>query len=314
MQTKQPTREEHSPYLQLLFLMLYAIAGVFVFAAIGFIIAIAIYGPSLFTNTAWLTGTDEKYIPALKIILTAQQLGLFLTPAILLAITEGKKPNHFYGMKIPKANTLFIVILIMLASTPAMGFINELNQQMHLPNFLKGVENWMRKMEDDGMVTTIAILKMNNISGFLINLTVIAVVPAICEEFIFRGGLQRTFLRVFKNPHVAIWTSAIIFSTIHFQFFGFFPRLLLGAAFGYIYFWTGSIWYAVIAHFLNNGFAVAMAYYFQKNNLPINQDENMAVSWYVYLISAILTIALFWLLKKKSEAGRQISEVKINSR
>jgi hypothetical protein len=177
---------------------------------------------------------------------------------------------------------------------------------MHLPSFLKDIEAWMRKMEDEGIATTMAILKMNSIRGFLINLTVIAVIPAICEEFIFRGSLQRTFLRIFKNPHVAIWTSAIIFSAIHFQFFGFFPRLFLGAAFGYIYFWTGSIWHAVLAHFLNNGFAVTMAFYFQKNNLPINQDENMAVSWYVYLISAILTIALFRILKDKTTKEKVI--------
>lgn len=300
MQAIKPLREENSPYLQLLFLMLYALIGVFVFIIIGFIVAIAMYGPGLLTDMTWLTGANPKYVPALKIILTAQQLGLFLTPAILLAITEGKKPNRFYGMSMPKANSLLIVMLIMAASTPAMGFINELNQKMHLPNFLKGVENWMRKMEDEGMVTTMAILKMNSMSAFLINLTVIAVIPAICEEFIFRGGLQRTFLRIFKNPHVAIWTSAIIFSAIHFQFFGFFPRLFLGAAFGYIYFWTGSIWLAVVAHFLNNGFAVTMAFYFQKNNLPINQDENMSISWYVYLFSAILTIALFRILKDQT--------------
>lgn len=301
MQTIKPLREENSPYLQLLFLMLYALLGVFVFAIVGFIVALSIYGTTLITDTSWLNGSTSKYIPALKIILTSQQLGLFLTPAILLAITEGKKPNQFYGLKIPKTNLLFIVALIMAASMPAMGLVNELNQQMHLPSFLKSIESWMRKMEDEGMVTTMAILKMTNISDFIINLIVVAIVPAICEEFIFRGGLQRTFLRLFKNPHVAIWTSAIIFSSIHFQFFGFFPRLFLGAAFGYIYFWTGSIWYAVVAHFLNNGFAVTMAFYFQKNNLPINQDENMSISWYVYLISAILTIALFRILKDQTK-------------
>lgn len=301
MQAIKPLREENSPFLQLLFLMLFAIVGVFIFIVIGFVIAFVLYGSDLIKDMAWLTGADPKYIPALKIILTAQQIGLFLTPAILLAVTEGKKPNQFYGMKMPRVNPLLIVILIMVVSIPAMGFINELNQKMHLPNFLKGIEAWMRKMEDEGMVTTMAILKMNNFTDYILNLTVIAIIPAICEELIFRGGLQRTFLRLFKNPHVAIWTSAIIFSSIHFQFFGFFPRLFLGAAFGYIYFWTGSIWHAIIAHFLNNAFAVSMAYYFQKNNMPINQDENMSISWYIYLISAILTLALFKFLKDKTK-------------
>ena len=300
MQAIKPFREENSPYLQLLFLMLYALVGFLVFLVIGFLISLSIYGIDLIKNTEWLNGANPKYVGALKIILTAQQLGLFLTPAILLAITEGKKPSQFYGLKMPKTNSLLIVMLIMAVSMPAMGFVNEHNQQMQLPTFLKGIESWMRKMEDEGMVTTMAILKMNSIGGLIINLIVIAVVPAICEEFIFRGGLQRTLLRLFKNTHVAIWTSAIIFSAIHFQFFGFFPRLLLGAAFGYIYFWTGSIWYAVFAHFLNNGFAVAMSFYFQKNNLPMNQDENMSISWFVSLISAILTIALFKFLKDNS--------------
>lgn len=298
MHAIKPTREENSPYLQLLYLMLFALIGVFIFMVLGFIVAVAIYGPSLLSDTTWLNGANPKYVPALKIILTAQQLGLFLTPAILLALTERKKPHHFYGMKLPELNTLLIVILIMVVSIPAMGLINELNQKMHLPSFLKGIESWMRKMEDEGMTTTMAILKMNGWSDLFVNLTVIAIVPAICEELIFRGGLQRTLLRFFKNPHVAIWASAILFSAIHFQFFGFFPRLFLGAAFGYLYFWTGSIWHAIIAHFLNNGFAVTMAFYFQKNNLPINQEENLSISWYVYLISAILTLALFYLVRK----------------
>ena len=171
---------------------------------------------------------------------------------------------------------------------------------MVLPDVLKGIEQWMRKMEDEGAKTTAAILKMKSIGDFLITLFIIAIVPAICEEFLFRGALQRTFSRWIKNPHVAIWISAIIFSTIHFQFYGFFPRLLLGAAFGYIYFWTGSLWYTIFAHFLNNGFAVGMAWYFQKNNLPLNNDEEIPIQWYGYIISAILTLALFKLLKDRT--------------
>lgn len=171
---------------------------------------------------------------------------------------------------------------------------------MVFPEVLKGIEQWMRKMEDEGAKTTAAILKMKSIGDFLITLFIIAIVPAICEEFLFRGALQRTFLRWIKNPHVAIWISAIIFSTIHFQFYGFFPRLFLGAAFGYIYFWTGSLWYTIFAHFLNNGFAVGMAWYFQKNNLPLNNDEEIPIQWYGYIISAILTLALFKLLKDRT--------------
>jgi hypothetical protein len=132
-------------------------------------------------------------------------------------------------------------------------------------------------------------------------------VPAICEEMIFRGGLQRTFIRWFKNPHVAIWTSAFIFSSIHFQFFGFFPRFFLGAMFGYFYFWTSNLWYTIFAHFLNNAYAVTVMWYFQRNNLPIEKADEANLAWYGYLFSAILTLILFWILKEKATKKEQIS-------
>jgi len=301
MQYIPPVKEENHPFLQLLILGVSAFIGLIIFIIIGFVICLAIYGFDLLQNMDWMTGKGLKNIGALKILVTAQQIGLFLVPAIVLSIFEGKAPQNFYGMKAPKLNLLLIVFLLMLCSIPFMGLINEWNMAMHLPDFLSGLEKWMRKLEDDGMLTTKAILAGSSIGALLINLLVIAVTPAICEEIIFRGGLQRTFLRWIKNPHVAIWTSAIIFSTIHFQFFGFFPRLFLGAAFGYIYFWTGSLWYAAFAHFLNNGYAVTVAWYMQRNNLPIDKADDMNMAWYGYLISAILTLALFWILKEKAK-------------
>lgn len=313
MQLSQPVREENHPFLQLLIMGISAIVGLLVFVVIGFVVCIAIYGLDLIHNMDWMTGKDLKYIGALKILVTAQQIGLFLVPALVLAIFEGKKPHHFYGLKTPKIELLGIVFLLMLFSVPLMSWINEQNMNMHLPNFLSELEKWMRKMEDDGLVTTKAILAGTSVGALVINLLVIAVTPAICEELIFRGGLQRTLGKWFKNPHVAIWTSAIIFSTIHFQFFGFFPRMFLGAAFGYIYFWTGSLWYAAFAHFINNGYAVVIAWYMQRKNMPIEEADDINIAWYGYVISAILTIALFWFLKKKSEDRRPMSEVKSNS-
>lgn len=297
----QPTlKQENSPFVQLLLLGVYALVGLLVAMFIGFAVAVIFYGTTLFTDTSWLSGNDPKFVGALKIMLTAQQIGLFLAPALFLAITEGKRPQHFYGFRKPELNTFFLVLLLVACSMPMMAWINETNQKMVFPEFLKGIESWMRTMEDEGAKTTEAILKMKTIGDLLITLFVIAVVPAICEEFLFRGALQRIFLRWIKNPHVGIWIAAIIFSAIHFQFYGFFPRLFLGAAFGYIYFWTGSLWYTMFAHFLNNGFAVGLAWYFQRNNMPLNTDEQMPVAWYGYIISALITLALFKLLKEKA--------------
>lgn len=296
----QIIKEEKSPYVQFLLLAIYALVGVAVFAILGFALCVAIYGLDLLKDTSWMSGQTGQNIGAFKIILVAQQIGFFLAPAILLSFTERQKLTHFYQLKTPKATLLALIFLLILFSFPIMGWVNEMNQKMDLPDFLKGLEAWMKASEEQLAKTTEAILQMTTPIDFVINVLIIAAVPAVCEEFLFRGALQRTFFRVFKNPHIAIWVSAIIFSSIHFQFFGFFPRMFLGAAFGYIYFWSGSIWYGVFAHFINNGFAVAVAWYLQKNNLPMTNADKADFTWYGYLISAIITLVLLKVLKDQT--------------
>lgn len=296
MYQSSPHKPEHSPFVQMLFLMLFAIGGLIVFVVIGIAFVLLTSGIGGLKGAAM---NDYRYISAFKILVVAQQIGLFLTPAILLAVVERKKLSNFYGFQVPKVNWLLWVALLSVCWMPLMGLSNEWNQKMVFPEFLKGIERWMREMEDAAAKVTEAILKMKNVGDLLVNLLVIAVAPAICEEFIFRGAVQRTIFRIKSNPHVAIWISAIIFSTIHFQFYGFLPRLLLGAAFGYVYYFTGSIWYAVFAHFLNNAYAVGVAYYLQMNNQSYSNADDMDMPWYGYLISAILTLALFVQISKK---------------
>lgn len=292
-------KEENSPFIQLLLLGFYALAGLLVFFLIALFFVFIRHGSAMLSDLSWLKNGGGSYALDLKILLTAQQLGFFLFPALLLAITERKRQSEFYGLKTPQLTNMFVVFLLMMVSIPMMEWINLTNQKMVFPGFLKGVENWMRIKEDESMATTLAILKMDSIRGFLLNIFVIAVVPGVCEEFIFRGALQRTLGRIFKSPHFAIWLAAFIFSCIHLQFFGFFPRLFLGAAFGYLYFWTGSIWYSVFAHFVNNAYAVCVAFYMQLNGLPMDQENTYSGAWYGYLISAILTFILFKFLKEK---------------
>lgn len=299
MQPMRTFKEENSPFIQLLLLSFYALAGLLVFFLIALFLVFMRHGSAMLSDLSWLKDGAGQYAFDLKMLLTAQQVGFFLFPALLLALTERKRQSEFYGLRPPQLTNLVVVLLLMMVSIPMMEWINVSNQKMVFPEFLKGVENWMRIKEDENLATTLAILKMDSIAGFLLNIFVIAVVPAVCEEFIFRGALQRTFGRLFKSPHFAIWLAAFVFSCIHLQFFGFFPRLLLGAAFGYLYFWTGSIWYSVFAHFINNAYAVCIAFYMQLNGLAMNQENTYSSVWYGYLISALLTFLLFKYLKDK---------------
>jgi membrane protease YdiL (CAAX protease family) len=297
----QNQRQENSPYLQLLMLVFYAVLGLIVCFILAFIVLFGMYGMELVSNPAILVAPDLKYRPALQILLFAQSVGLFLIPPILLAITEGKKVNGFYGLRLPRFKLIAIVIIIMVVSTPLMEWSTMVNQQMKLPNFLKGLEEWMRRSEDSLMETTMLLLKMNSIWELLLNIFLVAFVAAVSEELMFRGALQRIFSRIFNNPHIAIWFSAFVFSAIHMQFYGFLPRFLLGAGFGYLCLWSGSLWYSILAHFLNNAFAVGQAYYMQKQGLTLDIENVNYFAWYGYVLSFALTIIAFHLFKKQSK-------------
>jgi membrane protease YdiL (CAAX protease family) len=298
-------REENSPYMQLLMLLAYSILGLIVFTFIGLAGVYAVYGADAIQDAIGMGDMKAVNIGVLQIILISSSLGAFLAPTILLSITEGKKLSVFYGFKKPDIKLLAIVFLIMVVSMPVMEWMASINQKMDLPDSLKTIEEWMKEKEDDAMQTTMLLLTMHGIKQLLMNLFMIALLPAVVEELMFRGGVQRAFSRLFNNPHVAIWTSAFIFSAIHMQFYGFLPRLLLGAGFGYIYYYSGNLWYAMLGHFLNNAYAVCAAWYMQKNNIPLSATEStIDIAWYGYVISFILTVITFIYFKNTTKILR----------
>jgi membrane protease YdiL (CAAX protease family) len=112
---------------------------------------------------------------------------------------------------------------------------------------------------------------------------------ALGEEIFFRGVLQSLFERYLGNSHAAIWIAAAIFSFIHFQFYGFFPRLLLGAFFGYLYVWFRTIWVPIVAHFFNNGWTLTMHYMYQQKQIDIDPEQmGTLIPWWSALVSLIL--------------------------
>ena len=296
--------EEKDAYIQLLMILCYTILGLVIGSVLSIAVILGVYGTEGLSNAALLTGGDSVSAAVLKISQVLTTGCMFILPPLMLAWPEKIKISNFYGFIKPKASLLFLVFMIMLCAMPFMEWMGLANQKMVLPEFLKPLENWMRNKEDEAMKMTILLLNTKNIFDFSINIIVIALLPAIGEELMFRGGIQRSFTRMFKNPHMAIWITAFIFSAIHLQFFGFFPRLFLGAAFGYIYLWTGSLWYAMLAHFLNNAYAVSVAWYLQEHHIPLTEADNSSnFPWYGYVISLILSIFLFKYLKNKTTAN-----------
>ncbi|RZM28170.1 MAG: CPBP family intramembrane metalloprotease [Pedobacter sp.] len=306
----QRSRTENSAYVQLLILGGYALAGLLISSVLGLAIVAVMYGKDVLLNPAAFITGDPKYLNGLKIIQIMTSIGLFMAPAIALAWTEGKKLDQFYGFKKPQVLLLLSVFVIMAVSSPITELTGLMNQKMTLPGIFKPIEEWMRQKEDETMRMTIELLTVRSQWDFAVNMFMIALLPAIAEELMFRGGIQRSFSKMFGNHHVAIWVTAIIFSAIHVQFFGFVPRMLLGALFGYIYFWTKSLWYTMFAHFLNNGYAVCLALYLQKHNMPLDSADNTSnFSWIGYAISILLTIfALYYFKQQTSSHGKQLDQ------
>jgi len=302
-----PNKEEINPFLQLLLLLFYAVTGGLVFGILAIVIVLLMYGLGIVSNLDMLLAGDTKYIAGFKVIQILSSIGTFILPPIALALTERKKVTEFYLFKQPKFLLIVLVLAIMILSMPFMEWTVIWNQKMVLPDFLHKIEQWMKEKETIAMKMTIQLITVRSNFDFIVNLVMIAVIPAIGEELMFRGGVQRSLNRAFENPHVAIWLSAIIFSAIHVQFYGFVPRMLLGAGFGYLYYYSGSIWYAMLAHFINNAYAVCAAFYMQKHHMPLDKaDEPIGFPWYGYLISAIITIALFKIFKDNASRERKL--------
>ena len=173
---------------------------------------------------------------------------------------------------------------------------------MILPDALSEFEEWCRAMEEQAEELTTGLLNSTGLFPTIINILLIGVLTGIGEEFFFRGGLQRMMLWCKVNPHAAIWITATVFSAIHFQFFGFVPRLLLGAFFGYLYWWSGNIWVNSFAHALNNSLVIVSTWCINKGYLSEKFDM-FGVSEgglpVFAIISAILVSAIIFMLCKR---------------
>lgn len=298
MNLNHPEHNESSGFAQLFRLVIYTAVSLVACSIIGALIVAAIYGlPAL----SALADAGPEHIGSMRIMLVISSVGLFLIPPLILALVEKRSINKFYNFERPKLAWIGMIIAIFVVSMPVLEWTAAINQKMILPEGLKWLENWMRLKEEETEAVTLMLLDMTSLLDFTVNILMIAIIPAVAEELMFRGAVQRSFGKIFCNPHVAIWLSAFIFSAIHIQFFGFLPRLLLGAAFGYIYFWSGNLWYAIFGHFLNNAYAVSAAWYMKKNNIPLSESEGMHFAWYGYVISFILSILAFLYFKKQTK-------------
>ncbi|RXK49822.1 CPBP family intramembrane glutamic endopeptidase [Aquirufa rosea] len=193
-------------------------------------------------------------------------------------------------------------IIALLVSIPLMEFIIEWNQSIILPPGYEALETWMRASEDNMARLTKFLLNFETPMDFVTALAVIAGMAAIGEELFFRGALQNLFERHLGNAHAAIWLSAAIFSFIHFQFYGFIPRMILGAFFGYLYVWFRNIWLPILAHFFNNAWTLTLSYLHQEKVIDLDPEQvGEVIPFWSSVVSLIFFIYYIRLLHQQKE-------------
>lgn len=245
----------------------------------------------------WFVAThDPQGVRAAKWLQFWQTLTVFILPALLAVYLWSERPREWLHLDRGITwGTALKAMGMMVLAIPAINLMSWLNQQLVLPASLSGLEAWMKQMEDAAQVMTERFMQVDTVQGLLINIGLMAVLPAIGEELSFRGVVQGLLTPRYKKA--AIWLAACIFSFIHFQFYGFVPRMLMGALFGYMLVWTGNLWVPIVMHMTNN--AVAVLAYYVANRYAIDggwmEEFGAGSTWYVGVLSlaVVITMACF---------------------
>lgn len=282
------------PFMKLLTVAFVALASFALFMFIGMIAGMGLFGVSIneYNQAMQQPGQFPGYMKFMQAIYS---VGIFIVPAFMLGYLFYSGPQDKLGLhtgKSPHISTVFLSLLLIVAAMPFINITAEFNASMHLPESMSGIERWMRNMENEAMGITKKLLSGATYQALFVNLIVVALIPAVGEEFLFRGVIQRVFFQMTRSPHAAVWLAAGLFSLLHFQFFGFLPRLFLGVMFGYMLVWSKTIWIPVIAHFANNALAVIF-YFFQARGTVGGDLESIGTREFtlVYFLGSAAILA-----------------------
>lgn len=231
-------------------------------------------------------------------LLLIQFISLFIIPPFLYAFFSDPRPGKYLGFRDSKALYFLLGVAVLFVSLPLVELTGVFNQSL-VPE-TTDLGKWMEKSEEDASRQLAFLLQRNNLNDLLLNLLFIAGFAGFGEEVFFRGILQRIFIKLFKSPLAGIILTAIIFSAIHIQFYGFIPRFILGILLGLIYWYSGSIWPAIFAHFIYDAFFVVLVFLnpsLATQEGPVFKAGDMVT---MAVVSALMVAAIIYLMKRKS--------------
>jgi uncharacterized protein len=298
-------------FISLILILLTAGLGFIIIGpALGILFAMPFYEGTILDFTQKLTNPTEYpelRLPVLIMQGCATFFGLIIIPALYLFGIEKQNPIDWIKSKSSSLLILLVVAILTITFFAPNSIFIEWNANFVFPQFLEEFGAWARERENLAEEFTKFFVTFETNTDFLLGLVVIAVLPAIGEELVFRGMLQPELYRATGNHHAAIWISAIIFSAFHMQFFGFVPRMLLGALFGYLYVWSGNLFLSMFAHFVNNGFSVLMMYLYQQGIISVDMESPEVAPWSAVAIFTSIFIALLYYFKKYHQSNNHLS-------
>jgi len=267
----------------ILFLLIFLSVILHTLVAVALVALFADSGMVLIQNQDLSNQASVNY---LKLMQLFSGVGLFITPTLFFAYLT----NFDYKLfKLSRQNAI-LVIAIMMLITPFIGLLLEWNMMISFPE-------WILQFDVNSEAIVIAFLQMDTIWDLFYTILVIAVVPAIGEELLFRGYLQQKLCNWLSNPHTAILITAFLFSAIHFHFQGMIPRFALGVLLGYLFYWSNSLWLPILAHFVNNAQAVIFSYpLFKVDSGAYSMLSETRVDPMIALFSLASVVLLLYIL------------------
>ena len=239
---------------------------------------------------------NQSVINALKFIQLFSCLGLFILPPFFYGYLSAE--NIFSNHKISR-QVIILVVAIMILINPFVSFTFFLNQSIDIPK-------WLLFYDQNIYAITKAFLVMNSSVDLIVNLLVLAILPALGEELVFRGFLQKKIISFSKKPYLSIFFTALLFSVVHMQFEGVLPRFILGSVLGLMFYFSSNIWIPIIAHFINNALIVILSYPALNNKISFDLlNLEKFVRWDQAALSLIAVTVLFYLFIKKIDLEKK---------
>ncbi len=286
---------QKSRIIQLLYLALFILLGIFLSSALGMLLSKLCYGSAIIPEAS-------NPAAALRLQSALSSIGSFLVPSLLFSYCQDRRWWH-YNLADRKPASYFINVTIILSIIilPIVALLAQWNESIPLPELLQGLENDANDILEQ-------FLQEHTYKSLVLNIFVLGLIPAVCEEFLFQGSIQPFLTEWSKRPHLAIWITAFIFSAIHLQFAGFIPRFLLGAYLGYLLYWSKSLWLPILAHFLHNAFTIMLSFSLEGRGIDLDNIKFTQIHGAIPMLATCIvgtTIGLIFMWKTQQGQPRE---------